>query len=184
MSHAWAGGSPCTSPTRPGAGPGLQVDVPGAGHVLGPGHAVPCRVVPAAGRRVRCGGGSPGDLKCLVLPGDVLAASRHQVNTGDAVQPRGARPDPAANRQLPRPSPAFRTAPALPCPCSRERGHVPAGKGTAGTPRVSNSCSCIPRVGTTAVHGACACSRGQPHRRRPGSSSRRPGHPPALTEPF
>lgn len=106
---------------------------------------------------------------------------------GDAAQPQsrdGARPDPAANSQFPQPSPAFRAAPALPCPRSRERGHVPANKGTAGTSHVPNSCSRIPRAGAVAVHGPRACSHRQPHRRQPGSGSRRPGQPPAPTEPF
>lgn len=139
------------------------------------GPAVPCCAGPGARRRVHCGGGSPGDLKCLVLPGDAPAASRCQVNTGDAAQPRGARPDPAAKSWLPRPSPAFGAVPALPRPRSQERGHVPAGKGMARTPRVPNSCSCSPHPGTTAMLGARARSRGQPHCHRP--SSRRPGHP-------
>lgn len=46
------------------------------------GHPL-CHAVPAAGRRACCGDCGPGDTECLVLLGNVPAATRHQVNTGD-----------------------------------------------------------------------------------------------------
>lgn len=53
-----------------------KVEVPLGDHAL-------CRAVPAAGRRACCSDSGPGDTECLVLLGNVPAAARHQVNTGD-----------------------------------------------------------------------------------------------------
>lgn len=62
--------------------PGCDRRVPGKVEVPLGSHAL-CRALPAAGGRARCGDSGPGDTGCLVLLGDVLAAARHRVNTGD-----------------------------------------------------------------------------------------------------